>query len=163
MGSFVVALFSLIFLFYTNSFLIKRRKKEFGLYNILGMEKKHLSIIMFFETLYIAAISMIAGLIGGILLSKLMYLVLLKLLKFAVPLGYDISVSAIVSTLILFGIIFGLTFLNNIRQIHLAKPIELLRGGQVGEKEPKTKWLLTLIGLICLVSGYTLPLQQNLP
>lgn len=163
MGSFVVALFSLIFLFYTNSFLIKRRKKEFGLFNILGMEKKHLSQIMFFETLYIAVISLGAGLIGGILLSKLMYLVLLKLLNFAVPMGYDISLSAIVSTLILFGIIYGLTFINNVRQIHLAKPIELLKGGQVGEKEPKTKWLLTLIGLVCLGSGYYIALTTESP
>lgn len=154
MGSFVIGLFSLIFLFYTNSFLIKRRKKEFGLFNILGMEKKHISKIMLFETIYVFFISIIIGILGGVVLSKLMYMLLLKLLKFEVPMGYTISFKAIYYTLILFGIIFLLTFINNLRQIHLAKPIELLSGGQVGEKEPKTKWLLTLIGLAALIGGY---------
>ena len=156
MGSFVIALFSLIFLFYTNSFLIKRRKKEFGLFNILGMEKKHISKIMLFETIYVFFISIIIGILGGIVLSKLMYMLLLKLLKFQVPMGYTISFKAIYYTLILFAVIFLLTFVNNLRQIHLAKPIELLSGGQVGEKEPKTKWLLTLIGLAALIGGYTI-------
>lgn len=156
MGSFVIGLFSLIFLFYTNSFLIKRRKKEFGLFNILGMEKRHITKIMLFETIYVLLISIIIGILGGIVLSKLMYLLLLKLLRFEVPMGYTISFKAIYYTLILFGIIFILTFINNLRQIHLAKPIELLSGGQVGEKEPKTKWLLTLIGLAALIGGYTI-------
>lgn len=156
MGSFVIALFSLIFLFYTNSFLIKRRKKEFGLFNILGMEKKHITKIMLFETIYVFFISIIIGILGGIVLSKLMYMLLLKLLKFQVPMGYTISFKAIYYTLILFAVIFLLTFVNNLRQIHLAKPIELLSGGQVGEKEPKTKWLLTLIGLAALIGGYTI-------
>ncbi len=156
MGSFVIALFSLIFLFYTNSFLIKRRKKEFGLFNILGMEKKHISKIMLFETIYVFFISIIIGILGGIVLSKLMYMLLLKLLKFQVPMGYTISFKAIYYTLILFAVIFLLTFVNNLRQIHLAKPIELLSGGQVGEKEPKTKWPLTLIGLVALIGGYTI-------
>ncbi len=163
MGSFVIGLFSFIFLFYTNSFLIKRRKKEFGLFNILGMEKKHISRIMFFETIYVSIISIIIGLLGGIVLSKLMYMLLLKLLRFKVPMGYAISFKAVYNTLILFGCIFLLTFINNLRQIHLTKPIELLKGGQVGEKEPKTKWLLTLIGLAALSAGYVIALITESP
>lgn len=163
MGSTVIALFSFIFLFYTNSFLIKRRKKEFGLFNILGMEKKHISRIMFFETIYVSFISIIIGLLGGILLSKLMYMLLLKLLQFKVPMGYTISFKAVYNTLILFGCIFLLTFINNLRQIHLTKPIELLKGGQVGEKEPKTKWLLTLIGLAALSGGYIIAITTESP
>lgn len=163
MGSFVIGMFSFIFLFYTNSFLIKRRKKEFGLFNILGMEKKHISRIMFFETIYVFFISIIIGLLGGIVLSKLMYMLLLKLLKFEVPMGYAISFKAVYNTLILFGSIFVLTFINNLREIHLTKPIELLKGGQVGEKEPKTKWLLTLIGLAALSGGYIIAVTTESP
>ncbi|MDF2612187.1 MAG: hypothetical protein K0R92_3661, partial [Lachnospiraceae bacterium] len=163
LGTFVIAIFSFIFLFYTNSFLIKRRKKEFGLFNILGMEKKHISKIMLFETLYVAGISITAGILGGILLSKLMYLLLIKLLQFKVQMGFEISVSTILTTLLLFCIIYGVTLLNNIRQIHMAKPVELLKGGQVGEKEPKSKWIITLLGLISLSIGYYLAVTTKTP
>jgi putative ABC transport system permease protein len=163
LGTYVIAIFSFIFLFYTNSFLIKRRKKEFGLYNILGMEKKHISKIIMFETLYVGIISIAVGMLGGILLSKLMYLFLLKLLQFKVQMGYEISITTIISTLILFCIIFGFTLLNNIRQIHMAKPVELLKGGQVGEKEPKSKWIITLIGGITLGIGYYLAVTTKTP
>ena len=162
-GNIVVGLFSTIFLLYTNSFLIKRRKKEFGLFNVLGMEKKHIARIMMYETIYTGIISIVAGLLGGVLLSKLMFLLLLKLLRFEVQMGFEISRSSIVATLLLFGAIFFVTLLGNLRQIHLAKPIELLKGGQVGEKEPKTKWLLTLIGLASLGAGYYLALTTESP
>ncbi|MDF2474487.1 MAG: ABC-type transport system, involved in lipoprotein release, permease component [Anaerocolumna sp.] len=163
LGTYVIAIFSFIFLFYTNSFLIRRRKKEFGLFNILGMEKKHISKIMLFETLYVAGISITAGILGGILLSKLMYLLLLKLLQFKVQMGFEISISTILTTLLLFCIIYGVTLLNNIRQIHMAKPVELLKGGQVGEKEPKSKWIITLLGLISLSIGYYLAVTTKTP
>lgn len=163
LGTQVIAFFSVIFLFYTNSFLIKGRKKEFGLFNILGMEKKHISKIMFFETLYVALLSLILGILGGILLSKLMHLLLLKLLHFEVQMGFNISVKAIIATIALFSIIFILILLNSLRQIHLSKPIELLSGGQVGEKEPKTKWILVIIGLLCLGGGYYIALTIESP
>src|SRR5690554_4159017 len=133
LGSVIVALFSLIFLFYTNSFLVKRRKKEFGLFNILGMEKRHIAKIMFWETIYVSLGSIALGLAAGILVSKLIFLVLLQILKFPVPLGFHVSSNAIVASLVLFGGIFFLTLLHNLRQVHLAKPIELLKGDQVGE------------------------------
>ena len=163
LGDFVIGLFSIIFLFYTNSFLIKRRKKELGLYNILGMEKRHIAKVLIWETFFVTIISMVVGLIGGILLSKLMFLVLLKLLNFTVPMGFSISVQSLIVTAILFGIIFVLTLLNNLRQIHLSKPIELLKGGATGEKEPKTKWLLTLLGVLCIVAGYYIALTTESP
>ena len=162
-GFVVVGIFSAVFLLYTNSFLIKRRKKEFGLFNVLGMEKKHLARIMMYETIYIAVISISAGLIGGIVLSKAMFLLLLKLLRFEVQMGFEISGSAIVFALLLFGTIFFLTLLSNLRQVHLAKPIELLKGGQVGEREPKAKWLLTLSGLASMGTGYYLALTAESP
>lgn len=163
LGSYVIAIFATIFLFYTHSFLIKRRKKEFGLFNILGMEKKHISKVLMFETLYVAVISLGAGLLGGILFSKLIFMVLLKILNFEVPLGFSVSGPALAAVPLLFGGIFLLTLLNTLRQIHLAKPVELLKGGQTGEKEPQTKWLLVMIGTLSLGGGYYISLTTQSP
>lgn len=163
LGTIVIGIFAVIFLFYTNSFLIKRRKKEIGLYNILGMEKKHIAKVLAFENFYVAIISLTLGLSFGILLSKLMVLALGKLLNFKIAFGFEISAFAVVTTLVLFIVIFLLLLLNNLRQIHLANPIELLRGKQVGEKEPKTKWILALIGLACLSGGYYISVTTTSP
>src|SRR5690554_301703 len=162
-GSVVVGCFAVVFLLYTNSFLIKRRKKELGLLNILGMEKKHIAQVMFWETLFTAVMSLIFGLAGGILFSKLMFLLLLKIMHFPVMMGFEISVQGIVAVLVLFGAVFFLTFLNNLRQVHTARPIELLRGGQVGEREPRTRWLLALVGFASLGAGYYLALIVDNP
>lgn len=163
LGTYVIGFFSVIFLFYTNSFLIKRRKKELGLYNILGMEKKHIAKVLFWETFFVAFISMATGLLLGIVVSKLMFLVLLKILHFEVQMGFFISNQSMVNTADLFGAIFVLTLMNNLRQIHLAKPVELLKGGQVGEKEPRTKWILTLIGILSLGAGYYIAVTTDAP
>lgn len=163
LGTYVIGLFSVIFLFYTNSFLIKRRKKELGLYNILGMEKKHIAKVLFWESFFVTLISMVMGLLLGIAVSKLIFLVLLKILHFKVPMGFFISIKSLIITATLFGFIFVLTLLNNLRQIHLAKPVELLKGGQVGEKEPRTRWVLTLIGLSSLGSGYYIAVTTEAP
>lgn len=163
LGTSVIAIFAAIFLTYTNSFLMKRRKKEFGLFNILGMEKKHISRIMLFETLFIAIITLTIGILCGMLFSKLVLLLLLKILQFDVQFGFTLSFRAINGTLVLFGIIFVVILLNNLRQIHLSKPIELLKGGQTGEKEPKTKWLLSIIGFISLGSGYYIAISTKDP
>jgi len=163
LGCYVIAIFAAIFLFYTHSFLVKRRKKEFGLFNILGMEKKHIARVLAFETLYVAGISLGAGLLGGILLSKLIFMVLLKILNFEVPLGFNVSGPALAAALVLFAGIFLLTLLNTLRQIHLAKPVELLMGGQTGEKEPKTKWPLVVIGTLSLGGGYYISLTTQSP
>lgn len=163
LGAVVIGIFSVIFLFYTNSFLIKRRKKEFGLFNILGMEKKHVARIMFFETLFIALISLVAGVLAGILLSKLMILLLFKIISFEVTFGFEIPIPAVLSTFALFSGIFALNLIYNICRVHLSKPIELLKGGNVGEKEPRTKWILAGIGAICLGIGYNIALTVESP
>lgn len=162
-GTYIIAIFVCIFLFYTNSFLMKNRKKEFGLFNILGMEKRHISKIIGFESLYVAIISFSAGIFTGIVLDKLMYMVILKFMKAEIPLGFYISKNAIVSTVIIFGILFSLIFLNSLRMIHLSKPIELLKGGNTGEKEPKAKWLFALLGVICLGTGYYIAVTTKNP
>ena len=163
MGQFIVAIFAVIFLFYINSFLIKRRKKEFGLYNILGMEKRHIAKVIFMETLYTFLASFISGIILGILLDKLMYLVILRIFNESVPLGFYVSVNGIIMSLALFGIIFMLIFLNSVRQVYTSKPVELLKSDNRGEAEPKAKWVLAIIGVICLAAGYFIAVTTENP
>lgn len=163
LGAIVIGIFSLIFLFYTNSFLIKRRKKEFGLFNVLGMEKKHIARIMFYESLFTALISIALGLIAGILLSKLIILLLFKLITFNATFGFEMPIIAVIISISLFLGIFLVNLLYNIRQVHLSNAIELLKGGNVGEKEPKTKWLLTIIGVLCLGVGYYIAVTTESP
>lgn len=155
LGKLVTTLFAVIFLFYTNSFLMKRRKKEFGLLNILGMGKKHIALVIFCETLILLLVSLVLGIGLGILFDKLMFLLLMKLLGAAVSgLSFQILPGVVASTALIISVIFLLILLNSIRQIHLAKPIELLRGGEVGELEPKANWLLAVLGSLFLGAGY---------
>lgn len=163
LGSIIVGMFAFIFLFYTNSFLMKRRKKEFGVFNILGMEKSHLAKTLAYETFFITLISIAGGLIFGIALDKAMYLLILRVIQADVSFGFFISGEAIKSTIALFIVIFLLIFLNSVRQIKMSDPIELLRAGNVGEKEPRTKWLIAIIGAVCLCIGYYIALTTKNP
>ena len=163
LGSGVIFIFALIFLFYTNSFLIRRRKKEFGLYNILGMGKRNLAGILVWESVIIAALSYLGGLFCGILFSKLAELVMTRLLHGSVSLGFSVDWSAILRTLGLFAIIHCLILLNALRQIHVSNPVELLRSEAVGEKPPKSNWLLALLGVLILGGAYYLALTIEDP
>ena len=159
----VMALFSLIFLFYTNSFLIKRRKKEIAVYNILGMGKNHIGRMITIETLIIWAVSLALGILGGMVLGKLMHLLLLRILQYDVGIRFQISAPSILYTAVLFTFIFFLNWLYNLFQVRLANPVELLRGGNVGEREPRTKWLLALVGAAAMGAGYYLALTTERP
>ena len=159
----VIMIFAVIFLFYTNSFLIKRRKKEIGVYNILGMGKRHIAQMLAVETVVTAAASIGAGLVFGIIFSKFMYLVLLKILHYDVRMDFEISGESIRYTLILFTVIFLMTLVFNLFQIKVSNPVELLHGGNQGEKEPKTKWLLTLAGVLLLGTGYFIAVTTDQP
>ena len=159
----VIVVFAVIFLFYTNSFLIKRRKKEIGVYNILGMGKRHIARMMAIETILTAGISILGGLVFGIIFGKLMYLLLLKILHNSVDMQFSVNGTAIVQTVILFAGIFLLTYLYNILQIQLVNPVELLHGGNQGEKEPKSRWLLVIIGVAALGNGYRIALTTEAP
>lgn len=163
LGSGVIFIFALIFLFYTNSFLIRRRKKEFGLYNILGMGKRNLAGILVWESVIIAALSYLGGLFCGILFSKLAELVMTRLLHGSVSFGFSVDWSAILRTLGLFAIIHCLILLNALRQIHVSNPVELLRSEAVGEKPPKSNWLLALLGVLILGGAYYLALTIEDP
>ena len=156
LGVFVIGLFAVLFLFYTNSFIIKRRKKELGLYNILGMEKRHIAHILFRETLLTAVCSLALGLGLGIVFSRVLFWLLGLLLGTDLAVAFVIPVSAITSTLGLFGIIFLLTLCYNLLQVKLSKPIELLHGGETGEREPKAHWFLAVLGALLLGTGYTM-------
>lgn len=158
MGSYIIGLFAVIFLIYSNSFLAKRRKKEFGLFQILGMEKKHLAKILFFESLYLWAASLGIGILLGVLLYRLLFLVLMKLTGLNGTIGFVFSTKAVGSTMLLFGLIFVINFLLSLRQIHVSQPVELLHGGAQGEREPKTKLLTTVLGFVLLGVGYYLAL-----
>lgn len=159
----VIIVFAVIFLFYTNSFLIKRRKKEIGVYNILGMGKRNIARMMAVETILTAGISILGGLVFGIIFGKLMYLLLLKILHNSVDMQFSVNGTAIVQTVILFAGIFLLTYLYNILQIQLVNPVELLHGGNQGEKEPKSRWLLVIVGVAALGNGYWIALTTEAP
>lgn len=156
LGSIVVGIFSCIFLFYTNSFLIRRRKKEFGLYHILGMGKLNIARILFWETLLTAVISLVLGIGFGILFSKLAELAMARLTHAQIIYSMHISPDSILFTLTVFGCIFILLFFNTLRQVHFSNAITLVQSESVGEKPPKGNILLGLLGMICLAAAYYL-------
>ncbi len=163
LGTFVIAVFALIFLFYTNSFLIRRRKREFGLYNILGMGKRHLACVVIWEAVFLAGISLAAGLLLGILLSKTAELGMVRLVAAQTDYRLRIEVPAIRETLAVFGVIHLLILLNSLRQIHLTNPLELLRSESAGEKPPKANWFLALLGAVLLGGAYALAVSIEEP
>ncbi|MDY4922591.1 ABC transporter permease [Frisingicoccus sp.] len=154
LGSNVIGLFALILLFYTNSFLMKRRKKEFGLYNILGMGKNNLSRVLIWETLIISAVSIIGGLGCGILFSKAVELLIGRMLGSNVSFRFEILQRPISKAFIIFAVIFILILINSLRQIYFSKPIELIHSESVGEKPPKGNWFIALIGAGLLFAAY---------
>lgn len=163
LGIIIIGLFSCVIVLYANSFLMKRRKKELGLYNILGMEKRHIARIMAKETVITAALCMIAGLGAGILFSKLMELLLYKIMGFTASIVFEVSLSAVLITAVLFCGIFLVALVFNVSRVRLAKPIELLHGSNVGEREPKAKWALALAGVLTLGGGYAIAVTTKSP
>lgn len=162
-GVWVMAVFSVIFLFYTNSFLIRRRKKEFGLYNILGMNKWNLSRILIWETVLCFVISAAVGLGCGILFSRLAQFAMVKLMGANAILHFTLLPQPIRDTIVLFAAVFGVMFLNTLRQIHLSNPIELLHSEQTGEKPPKANWFLAVVGALLLGGAYYLAITIESP
>ena len=162
-GALVVAIFSFALICYTNGFLMKRRQKELGLYNILGMEKRHMARFLLWETVYSALICILGGILVGILLSKLFLLLLCLVIQADVVFGFEVPAEALAYTAAAFGAIFLLNYLLNLLRLNRVKPIELLKGSESGEREPKTKWVLAVVGLITLGAGYGLSLTVSDP
>ena len=162
-GCFVAAVLAAVMLFYANSFVMKRRQRELGLYNILGLEKRHIAHMCFWETLFCALSSILGGLIVGVLLSKLTLLLLLKIVRIPVQFGFTVDFQGVWNTAALFAVLFCLTLARNLFQVGKSRPVELLRGGETGEREPRTKWLLVLLGAVTLGGGYFLALTTTNP
>ena len=154
LGIIVIAIFSTIFLFYTYSFLVKRRVKEFGLYSVLGMTKKQIAKILVLETIFIAVTTIVLGIGLGIIFDKLMLLVLLKLFSATVTFGFSITPIAVVFSVLLFGGIFFLLLLYTVIKIARLRIVALLKDENKGEKEPKSRWILAIIGLALIGYGY---------
>lgn len=162
-GSWIVALFAVIFLFYSNSFLMRRRQKEFGLYNMLGMGKSHLSIVLFWENLILFVISMVGGLLSGILLSKMAELCLVMVLNGEVDYTLYINKDAFVDTWIIFVPIFALIFIKSLIKIRKSSAVALLKSENVGEKPPKANYLFGIAGIVILAIAYYIAVSIENP
>lgn len=163
LGTIVIGIFCVALLFYTNSFLIKRRTAEFGLYGVLGMEKRHIALVLFFETLFTAIVCIGLGIGLGALFSKLLFLGLLYVMDISTPLAFTFSVPTAVTCALLFLCIYGATLLYNLHRIHVSKPVDLLSARSAGEKEPKSSLLLTVVGVLALGYGYYTAVTVNDP
>ena len=163
MGTYIMTLFGLMFLFYAQATLIKGRKKEFGLYSILGMNRLNLGRILFFETLFTWAVAMLGGLIAGIGLSKLAELGFTKLIEVPVRYTFSVPLRSVFMTVLTYSAIFFLIFLNSIRQVGFASPIELVTADKAGEKPPKSNWLIGILGIVSLGAGYYVALRIKQP
>lgn len=163
LGVSVIAIFSLIFLYYTNSFLIRRRQKEFGLYNILGMGKRSLIKLLVCENLIMSSVSIVAGLVLGILFSKLAEMAALKMLGGDIGFDIHVAVAPVLYTVVLFVLIFLLIMMRMLYAILRLRPVELLRSESIGERPPKTNWVLALIGLAVMAVAYYLAVSIEDP
>ena len=163
LGGIVIAVFSLLFLFYTNSFLIKQRYREFGLYNILGMDKRNISKVMIWETLFVALFAIGSGLIIGIILSKAAELVLLNLLNMDVTYSFSIGVKTLRDTPLIYGGIYLLLLVNSLIKVGRSKPLELMQSNKVGERIPKRNWIFGVAGVIILGVAYYLAVSIEEP
>ena len=160
----VTTILAVILLFYINSFLMKQRKHEFGLYNILGMEKRHVSLVLFFESFFSGTVSVVTGLLGGMLMYKLCSLCVMRLLREEIMFGFDFiqAMPLLISALVFVAIDVVVFFLNCI-SIARMKPVELLSSSHTGEKEPKVKWVLLILGLLTMGAGYIMALTTKNP
>lgn len=160
-GFILLGIIMVPFLYYTNSFLIKRRKKELGLYSILGMEKKHIGIMMLMESVVIYLIVVTAAILMGLLFSRLLFLLLLNLAHLSVEAEFSFSWDAVKNTVLFFGLITVLNLAVNLMQVGRANPIELMSDSRKGEKEPKMIWIWTILGMITLGWGYYLAIKAK--
>ena len=161
LGIVVIAVFSVLFLFYTNSFLIKTRAREFGLYNILGMNRHNLSILLFFENTIVFIAALLSGLLFGIAFSKMGELILFKLAEAEADYSLRISYFSLIITALCYLAIYALLFLNSLIKVAKLKPIELLNSSKQGEKRPKGNIILALLGLVILLMAYFLAVYYS--
>ncbi|MDO4547635.1 MAG: ABC transporter permease [Clostridia bacterium] len=162
-GCIVVGFFSVFIVFYANSYIVKRRGKEFGLYNVLGMEKRHIAKVMALESLISFTASIATAIIAASLFSRLLVLVLYKFVNIPSLTDFELSLDAVLSTVALFLIVFILMYIYNVSRVGFSSSIQLLRSGNAGEKEPRTKWPITVLGVLTLGGGYYMALTIKDP
>ena len=153
-GKSLLVIILMLFLVYANSFLMKRRQKEFGLYHILGLEKKHIGSMLFFETALLYAFALAGGVVFGMALSKLLFMLLLKMCRLPVDVGFVFQMEALRETMVYFLAVYMVNFAEGLVQIGKSNPIELMSGSRKGEKEPKFLWFFALAGAAALAGGY---------
>jgi putative ABC transport system permease protein len=163
LGKIIISIFAVIFIFYANGFLMKRRKKEIGLYGILGLEKRHVAIVMFFETIFTGFTSIVIALLAGGVFGNIFFLLLMKLTKVASGSKFEVSAGTIISTIIFFLIVYLATLVWNFIQVKTTKPVELLKGEQLAQKERKSSLILAIIGFGCLGAGYFIAIRVENP
>lgn len=163
LGKAVIGFFSVIFLFYSYSFLIRRRNREFGLYNILGMDKRHIGKILFWETLIVLTLSLVLGIGFGVLFSKLAELAMVRLLSGEISYNIRVSNSSLLQTIVLFTGIFAVLMLFSLGKIHFTNPLALFRSENYGEKPPKANWILAILGVILLGAAYFMAISIEQP
>lgn len=163
LGSVVTGLLGVLMIFYTDSFIMKQRKREFGLYNVLGMNKKNIGHVLFFEKVISSVISIFSGIALGLVLYKLCVLFICNIFKIETIMGFYVSIEAVIITLIFFVAVYLITYIFNRMQIHFLKPVEMLHAVNMGEREPKIKFLILLLGLASMGCGYYIALTTNSP
>ena len=163
LGTVVIAVFAVLFLFYTHAFLIRRREREFGLYNVLGMGKGNIARVLLWETAITYGLTTAAGLLLGVALYKLAELGMVRLLGLHITYTLTVSVSSLWQTAVLFAAIHALILLDSLRQLHAVSAVALLRSESVGEKPPRAQWVLTVIGAVLLGGAYALAVSIKEP
>lgn len=163
LGCIVIGIMVFCLLWYANRFVMKRREREMGLYHILGMKKSQVGILLACETVFTALGGTAAGILAGILFSKLALLLLVRLLEMAVPMGFYISGAGVGETIVLMALVFALLLAHNLWRLGRMRPVELLHSAEVGEREPKSRRLMALLGAVCLGGGYAIALTTKNP
>lgn len=161
-GLMLLVIILLPFLYYANSFLLKRRKRELGLYSLLGLEKKHIGIMMFVESLLLYIVVIIGGVISGLVLAKLVLLLFLRLS--GLPLGVTLTFQwkTLANTMLTFGLLFGCILISSLVEVSKVRPIELMSGSKKGEKEPKLVVLWGIVGIVLLAIGYRISITSKM-
>ena len=163
-GTVVIGLLSFILIHYVNSFLMKRRKSEYGLYNVLGMEKRHVIKVLFSESLITSVLSVALGLVFGVTFYKLSSLLICKLLQTAPVTGfYYIEMKTLLIPAVIFFIFDLFAFISGSITIARLRPVQLLAGRKTGEKEPKIRWVLLVLGVLFLGAGYGIAIRTQSP
>ena len=153
-GMAVFSIFSFFFMVYINNFLIGRRKREFGLYGILGLEKRHVGRILVWENLIVISIGVLAGILLALIFGQLLFLILMKMLHFTPNSIFEITLPAFIVMLAIFAAVFVFTSLLNLVRMHLASPIQLMQAEKKGQKDSVLVWPLAILGFIALGIAY---------